>query len=117
MEQKGNKDDKSQSQEELLKCTSLQFKSEIPVHASNEQVWHRISLFQLIYSLTGLLLGLVSIIGGMILFLNGVSGSTRWIAKFVGGESTISDAAPGAVLFIVGLFIVWITKFNLKVKK
>jgi hypothetical protein len=36
----------------------------------------------LAYSLGGLLLGLGCIIGGIVLFLRGVTGSTSWTAKF-----------------------------------
>jgi hypothetical protein len=46
-----------------------------------------------------------------------VVGSTSWTAKILGSESNISDAAPGAVLFIVGMFMVLITRFSIKVKK
>ena len=62
--------------------------------------------YKFIYSMTGLFLGLVSMLGGIVLFLNGVAGSTSWTAKILGNESTISDAAPGAILFVVGLFVI-----------
>ena len=55
-------------------------------------------------------------IGGIILFLYGVAGSTNWTAKILGAESNMTDAAPGAVLFIVGLFIVLITRVSLNIK-
>jgi len=70
-----------------------------------------------IYSIAGLALGLVCIIGGIVLFLNGIAGATSWTAKFIGAERKISDAAPGAVLFIVGLFIVFVTRFVVKIPK
>ena len=76
-----------------------------------------ISTHHLIYSLAGLILGLVCVVGGIVLFLNGVAGSTSWTAKMLGAESEISDAAPGAVLFIVGLFIVFVTRYVVKVQK
>ena len=76
-----------------------------------------LSTHQLIYSVAGLILGFACVIGGIILFLNGVVGSTSWTAKFLGAESNISDAAPGAVLFIVGLFIVFITRYVIKVHR
>jgi len=72
---------------------------------------------QLIYSIGGLFLGFCSIIGGVILFLNGVAGSTNWTVKFIGAESNITDASAGVVLFIVGLFIVYITRFVIKKQK
>src|SRR5262245_5157477 len=99
---------------------------------SIDQVFHRISLHStfaeknpgtverlskhhLIYSLLGLVLGLVCVVGGIVLFLHGVVGSTSWTAKAFGAESHITDAAPGAVLFIVGLFIVFSTRYVFKV--
>ncbi|HEX9000127.1 MAG TPA: hypothetical protein VGB07_09540 [Blastocatellia bacterium] len=68
------------------------------------------------YGKLGLVLGLSSIIGGIVLGLNGVAGSTSWTAKLLGLESKINDAAPGVVLFIVGLFMVWATKPRVKMK-
>jgi hypothetical protein len=68
------------------------------------------------YGKLGLILGMASIIGGIILCLNGVAGSTSWTAAFFGLQSKINDAAPGVVLFIVGLFFVLITKPKVKLK-
>jgi len=68
------------------------------------------------YGKLGLILGVSSIIGGIVLGLNGVAGSTSWTAKLLGLESSINDAAPGVVLFVVGLFMVWVTKPRVKLK-
>jgi hypothetical protein len=73
--------------------------------------------YKFIYSMTGLFLGLVSMLGGIALFLNGVAGETSWTAKIVGKESTITDAAPGAVLFVVGLFVVIATRYRVKIDR
>ena len=62
------------------------------------------------YAMLGLILGLASIVGGVVLGLNGVAGATSWTAKVLGLESKINDAAPGVVLFIVGIFIIFITR-------
>jgi len=70
-----------------------------------------------IYSMTGLVLGLVCMIGGVVLFLNGVAGATNWTAKILGSESTITDAAPGAVLFVVGLFVVLVTRYKVSINQ
>jgi len=80
---------------------------------SDELVKH-LSKYQLIYSILGLLLGLFCVIGGVLLFLAGVSGSMSWTAKFLGASSELLDAAPGAVLFIVGLFTVFISRFKIQ---
>ena len=72
---------------------------------------------ELVYSITGLVLGLLCVLGGIALFLNGVAGATSLTAKFLGAESTITDAAPGVVLFIVGLFVVFVTRYKFSHKK
>jgi hypothetical protein len=90
---------------------------QIPYEVKDPELWREATRYQFIYSLAGLVLGLTCIIGGIILFLHGVTGSTSWTAKVIGLESNISDAAPGAVLFIVGLFIVFITRFVVKTKR
>jgi hypothetical protein len=77
----------------------------------------RLSKDQLTYSISGLILGGICVVGGIVLFLNGVAGSTSWTAKILSAESNVSDAAPGAVLFIVGLFVVFSTRYVLRVQK
>ncbi|PML05964.1 hypothetical protein [Vibrio lentus] len=62
-------------------------------------------------------LGLVCVLGGIALFLNGVAGTTSWSAKILGVESTITDAAPSAILFIIGLLFVFVTRYKFVHKK
>jgi len=70
------------------------------------------------YAMLGLVLGLACIIGGVILCLNGVAGSASWTAKLFGlFQSKINDAAPGVVLFVVGIFFVLVTKPKVKLDK
>jgi len=83
----------------------------------NPEVVTELSKHQLLYSMAGLIVGAGCMLGGIVLFLNGVTGSTSWTAKLLGAESQLSDAAPGAVLFIVGVFVVLITKYAFSVKK
>jgi len=85
--------------------------------SKNPCVVTELSKHQLLYSIAGLILGGVCMLGGIVLFLNGVTGSTSWTAKLLGAESQLSDAAPGAVLFIVGLLVVLTTKYAFNVKK
>jgi|GEM_PF-1944244 len=68
------------------------------------------------YAMLALILGLTSMIGGVILGIRGVTGSTSWTAKLLGLSSTINDAAPGVVLFVVGLFMVWATRPKIKLR-
>jgi hypothetical protein len=73
--------------------------------------------YRFIYSMTGLILGLVCILGGVVLFLNGVAGSASWTAKVMGGDSTLTDAAPGAILFVVGLLVVFLTRYKVNLNR
>src|SRR5207237_9467445 len=72
---------------------------------------------QLSYSLAGLVFGLTCILGGIGLFLHGVVGSSSWVGNFIGVQSKLSDAAPGTVLFVVGLAVVWLTRFSVRVRQ
>ena len=80
----------------------------------SHQLLNQAVKWEYIYGILGLVLGLTSIIGGIVLGLNGVAGSTSWTAKVLGLESSINDAAPGVVLFIVGVCMVFLTKPKIK---
>jgi hypothetical protein len=67
--------------------------------------------------LAGLGSGLICAVGGIVLCLHGAIGKTSWTAKFLGASSEISDAPPGVVLFIAGLFVVYVTRFRVKSKR
>jgi hypothetical protein len=86
-----------------------------PKTYSNTQLG--LAKFELINSIMWQFLGLVCILGGLILFLNGVAGSTSWTAKILGAESTITDAASGAISFKVGLFFVFLIRYKFVHKK
>ena len=62
------------------------------------------------YGKFGLLIGVVAMIGGIFPGIYGVVGSTSWSAKFAGFESSLVDASPGVILFVIGLFIMLFTR-------
>jgi hypothetical protein len=68
------------------------------------------------YATGGQILGFSSIIGGCTLFIHGVAGNTSWTAEVLGLKSNVTDAGPGTVLFIVGLFMVFVTRPKVKLK-
>lgn len=72
----------------------------------------QIMFYRLLYSLAGLALGLTAIVAGCLLFLSGVSGKTTWTAKVLNLQSTLTDAAPGTILFVVGLYVVFVTRYS-----
>ena len=90
---------------------------ELPPDPRERHFWGRLATLQLIYSLAGLVLGLACIIGGILLFFHGVAGSSSWVGEVIGVKSNLSDAAPGTVLFVVGLAIVWVTRFAVRVRQ
>jgi hypothetical protein len=95
----------------------MNFRLDLPSTLQDAKTYRLLSLYQFVYSLCGLVLGLACLIGGVLLFLNGVVGAASWTARILGAESRVSDAAPGAILFIVGLFVVLATRFTVRVQK
>ena len=90
---------------------------ELPADPRERHFWGRLAMLQLIYSLAGLVLGLACIVGGILLFFHGVAGSSSWVGEVIGVKSRLSDAAPGTVLFVVGLAVVWLTRFAVRVRQ
>ena len=90
---------------------------ELPPNPRERHFWGRLATLQLIYSLSGLVVGLACIVGGIVLFFHGVAGSSSWVGEFIGVQSKLSDAAPGTVLFVVGLVVVWLTRFAVRVRQ
>ena len=85
--------------------------------ASRHALLVDLSRQQFFYSILGLLISAVCIVGGILLFIRGVTGATSWIANIVGAESKLTDAAPGAVLFAVGLLLAFTTRYSIKIKE
>jgi hypothetical protein len=100
--------------------TGLQFTLvalELPPDPRERHFWSRLATLQLIYSLAGLVLGLACVIGGILLFFHGVVGASSWVGEVIGVKSQLSDAAPGTVLFVVGLAVVFLTRFTVRVRQ
>ena len=76
---------------------------------------HRLGIkLKFAYSVIGLVLGLACILTGLVLGLAGVTGHTTFTASLLGLSTNLTDAAPGVVVFVVGIFMVLITKFKVK---
>ena len=69
-----------------------------------------------VYSLVGLLVGLACMFLGSFLGYSGVQGHTAFTGKVLGLSANLNDAAPGVILFVVGLFAIFITKFSVRDK-
>jgi hypothetical protein len=69
-----------------------------------------------LYGLGGLIVGAICILAGVALFLLGLTGKTSWTISVLGARSQVWDAAPGVVLFLVGLLIVYATRPVVKIQ-
>jgi hypothetical protein len=72
--------------------------------------------YEFLYASMGLVVGIICVVAGVVLFLHGIVGSTSWTAKVLGAESQLSDAAPGVVFGILGFFVVYVTRFKLRLR-
>ena len=64
----------------------------------------------------GLLLSLAVLLVGCSLFYVGISGNVARVARALGLTIEIAEASPGALLFVVGLLMVWATRYKVSVK-
>lgn len=88
-----------------------------PLISNKPKILEKIISFQFIYSLAGLIIGSLCLVLGTFLLYSGVVGSTTWTANVLGFKSEISDAGPGLIIALIGLFIIFITRFCIKVTK
>ena len=79
---------------------------------------HRLGFkLKFVYSILGLFLGLACIVAGVVLGLSGVAGHTSWTASLLGLSTSMSDATPGVIIFVVGVFFVLITRFSVRERR
>jgi hypothetical protein len=60
-------------------------------------------------AIIGLSVGLVCILLGFVLSIIGITGFINWSFSFWGINSSITNAAPGVILMIIGLVIIMVT--------
>jgi hypothetical protein len=88
-----------------------------PTHSHAADVLRTAVRNEFRYALVGLAVGLVAILSGTALTLHGAFGSTSWTARLLGLESSVNDAAPGVILFVVGILITFITRPRVELEK
>jgi hypothetical protein len=54
-----------------------------------------------------MLVGVVLVLLGCGLFFLGIAGLANWVTRAFGFTNAFVDASPGAVLFVVGLLVIW----------
>jgi hypothetical protein len=86
---------------------------EVPPDVTDPNTWKMANKYQFLYSMVGLGVGLLSVFGGIILFILGIGGNIKWVIDVQGFNSQLINAAPGALLFIVGMIVIWITRLDI----
>jgi nitrate reductase gamma subunit len=76
--------------------------------SDTEKFWVRVTLYKLIYAISGLIMGIACIAVGIILVLNKLTGYT---IKTISRSELIS-VAPWAVLFIIGFSVIAVTRYS-----
>jgi len=76
--------------------------------SDTEKFWVRVTLYKLVYAISGLFMGIACIVVGVILVLDKMSGST---IESVSRAELIS-VTPWIILFIIGFFIIVVTRYS-----
>lgn len=87
---------------------------ELPTEVPPELIKY-LARLQFIVTVLGLIFGVLCITGGIVLFVLGITGNMSITGKLGDKEIEIVDAAPGAVLFLVGLAVAYLTRFVFKI--
>jgi hypothetical protein len=88
---------------------------EVPSRLS-ERYWAKATRYHFWYSVIGLAIGALSLSLGVTLLFHGIIGRTNWTASVLGVHSELSDAASGVVFGVIGLLIVAVTKYQIKLR-
>jgi hypothetical protein len=73
-------------------------------------------LFQGIYSILGLLVGVIFLVGGLILLLSGIGGSSHFVAEILGAKFDLSDATAGVICAVLGFIVIFVTRFEIRIQ-
>jgi hypothetical protein len=87
----------------------------VPGSHDDRELYRRAAKYQFWYSVLGLLVGIICVVAGMLLLLHGIAGHTSWTASILGAKSELNDAAPGVVFAVLGLFVIWVSRFGISV--
>lgn len=93
--------------------TALGGGTEVPADVCDKDFWKLVLRYQFCYSMVGLFSGLLCVVGGSLMILNGVIGNGSWSADILGMH--LKDAAPGVVLFVVGIALAQVTRFTVRI--
>lgn len=76
--------------------------------SDTEKFWVRVTLYKLVYAISGLVMGITCIVVGVILVLSKLTGSTIETVS----RSDLISVTPWIVLFIIGFFVIVVTRYS-----
>ncbi len=82
----------------------------------SDEYWLKTTKYHFLYSIFGFIIGIFCVIAGVILFLHGAISNTSWTTKILSLEIELTDQAPGLAFGILGLLIIFVTRFKVKSK-
>lgn len=91
-------------------------KSDVPKTIKSVNLWSRVVKFQFLYSILGLVIGFILISIGVFLVTQSIGNKSELSIKILNYFFNIKQAAPGGILFIIGLVVIIITKFKITTK-
>ena len=72
---------------------------------------------QYVVSMAAMTLGAIAIVCGAALTWLGLEGTIQWSFSAFGVKSKLADAGPGALLFVVGVLIIALNRFSVRIRK
>lgn len=84
----------------------------LTVTQRDPQIIGRVARYEFAYAILGLTVGLICIVLGLVLFLHGAQGTTSWTARLLGLQTDVTDAAPGVMFGLVGLFVIFVSRYR-----
>jgi hypothetical protein len=97
-----------------MKLTSVDINSQPDGNDGSEKVS---IIFQGIYSILGLAVGVFFLISGLLLLLSGIGGSSHFVATILGAKFDVADATAGLIFAVLGFFIVFTTKYEVRIRR
>jgi len=71
---------------------------------------------QTMYSIAGLIIGTFIVGLAYFLVVHGIAyPDSSWSLRLLGMESQLSDAGPGVILMVVGLFVIYVTRLKIEI--
>lgn len=81
----------------------------------SEEFWQKALNKSFVYSIIGLICGLILAVFGLVLFLNGITSETsNLFMKVLGLNTGLEDFPAGMGFLVMGIVLIFVTRFNIQ---